>query len=120
MALNWSIENVENWKALAESEEERAITDRLVWATLAVELGSIEPKNIGEWMVRLRALEAAGFPLFEGGEAGVIPAKREWLVRRIGLRTNVFPGKTRKAFEAKLGRMVVERAERELRAVAAA
>jgi hypothetical protein len=34
MALHWSIERVRDWKEIAEDDEQRKITEAVVWAAL--------------------------------------------------------------------------------------
>lgn len=90
MSLNWSIADVKDWKALADSDEEWRVTDAIVWATLMVDIGSILRTNLQEWEFRLKAADL----LSPGsGYAALIPH----LERRIGLRTNVMT-KTRKSW----------------------
>jgi hypothetical protein len=52
MALHWSIERVRDWQQLAEDDEQRKITEAIVWAALVYDLSGVTEKNIDEWLFR--------------------------------------------------------------------
>jgi hypothetical protein len=89
LALHWSIARVKDWKDIAEDDEQRKITEAIVWAALVYDLSGIAEKNIGEWLFRQEfAHRVDGYhPLYRGVEPSVFT--RAELERRIGLSTNV-------------------------------
>lgn len=104
MALNWNIEKVKNWKEISDDEEEWKVTDALIWATMAVGLGSITKANAEEFHRRLSEYEHqfGTYLILKGGEPYYITLAD--VQRRIGLYTNV--GNTSKReFAAKLKRL---------------
>src|SRR6266852_8908332 len=52
MALHWSIERVRDWQQLAEDDEQRKITEAIVWAALVYDLSGVTEKNVEEWLFR--------------------------------------------------------------------
>lgn len=87
MALNWNISKVENHEELTGSPE-WALTDALIWATLAVGIGSITAKNYKEFYGRLHLLELIhGTFRVRDGKPYYITI--DDVKRRIGLETNV-------------------------------
>lgn len=101
MALNWDVGDIENYKemcfetrtddngsTLKDEDGEtilylKSVTDRLIWGTMGVKMGSITEKNHKEFFARLRIMEKLdGYP----------PDNRvtyEEVRAHIGLRTNV-------------------------------
>ena len=87
MPLNWSVTDCKGWEDW--SERENNIKDKLIYGTLYVDLGTIELKNIDEWLFRIRmwrALYDDTFTLHYSDAHIVI--NREVLVKFIGLKTN--------------------------------
>ena len=41
MALHWSIEHAKDWQQLAEDDEQRKITEAVVWAALVYDLSGV-------------------------------------------------------------------------------
>lgn len=125
MALNWNISNVQDYKALTESDVERLITEAVVFATMAVDIGDIKDEETAKefyrrWLMLKffgRYMNDHQLPNFyasqnDGGpEAQRLDARVDadyWadgkphiltlsdLTRRIGLHTNVTTVKSRK------------------------
>lgn len=134
MSLNWDITNVANrdsvcWLAdpTKEAPERRRlnfVTEALIWATLAVDIGTITADNISEWQWRLAFLDQCG----NRGKFLVTPVKKgskkleergftdDELRQHIGLRTNVTTT-TRKAWLAKQLRILSAETDRKLRPI---
>jgi len=135
MSLDFSFKKIANYKeacygpALEKDEPTRGLSkgDRpidgtlhtLIWATLAVGLGTITEKNVDEWRFRIAALDVVGANPFWrfADDVGVksihgiesyVP-ERDEIARFIGLETNAFPEKTRKQW---LASVIVESVER--------
>lgn len=88
MPLNWSVTDCKGWAEWSEREND--IKDKLIYGTLYVDLGTIELKNINEWLFRIRmwrALYDDTFTLLYSDEQ--ININRKVLVKFIGLKTNV-------------------------------
>jgi hypothetical protein len=92
MSLNWNISKVANKDTVCFNYPEgesgpralRGLTERLIWATLVVDLGKITAKNIDEWLFRL---DVAARVYEDRDGFGAID--REDLTKHIGLETNV-------------------------------
>lgn len=54
MALNWNIEKIRDYKDL---DENWAVTEALIWATMIVGLGEITEKNYKKFYIRLHEIE---------------------------------------------------------------
>src|SRR5260370_25880451 len=52
MALHWSIARVKDWKEIADDDEQRKITEAIVWAALVYDLSGVAEKNVEEWLFR--------------------------------------------------------------------
>jgi hypothetical protein len=88
MSLNWNMEKVTDVQTLHEDDNEWAITESIIWATMTVDLGEITEKNLDEWAYRLAMLQAVwGANMRCGGEPFYLT--REHVERRVGLHANV-------------------------------
>lgn len=87
MALNWNIENVENWKQISENDNERVITDVLVWATLVVGIREIKSNNVDEFYARVHLVEVLQ-GAFRNKEGNSIFITKDDIQRRVGMTTN--------------------------------
>lgn len=88
MSLNWSIENVKDNQELIDDANESAITESLIWLTMAVGIGEITEDTVDEFVNRATIVQALhGAYMFKGAEPYYIT--RDHIVRRIGLHTNV-------------------------------
>jgi hypothetical protein len=105
MALHWSIERVKDWQQLAEDDEQRKITEAVVWAALVYDLSGVTEKNVDEWRFRQEfARHIDDFypitrPRSQDHKRNLFT--RAELERRIGLSTNVTTT-SRAAFQKKL------------------
>jgi hypothetical protein len=105
MALHWSVEKVKDWKKLQADETVSWQCDALIQATMTLDMGSIKPKNIDEWLVRLHMLAQCGCYIGvkgdgEGNFENWVPTREE-LERWVGLYTNA-ETKTRAGFKKAL------------------
>jgi hypothetical protein len=119
MALHWSIERVRDWKEIAEDDEQRKITEAVVWAALVYDLSSITEKTIDEWLFRQEFARRVDdfYPIIRPRSQD---HKRDLftraeLARRIGLSTNV-TNSSRAAFQKKLIDKVVSDVNRAIHA----
>ncbi len=98
MPLNWNIEKCANYKELT-NDEERNVTDSVVWATMAVGINQITKQNFEEFYRRLHIVEETnGTFLMRDGKARYITQAE--VGRRIGLYTNAGTV-TKLSFDAK-------------------
>ena len=108
MSLNWQFTDTNVFEAIPKTDEERTITDCIVWGTMQTDIGEITEKNIDEWLLRTQMLKKIGFPLanklVDGKHEGWVPT-REDLTKRIGLATNVATI-TRPAFRKRIVRLL--------------
>lgn len=134
MALCWDIRKIKQqdsvcWQPADEDGEQRmtARCEILIWATMALDLGSLTAKNVDEWLVRFRMYEQAFGPLGKitepdaEGKLATTPWRptRQELERFVGLSTNVAT-KSRAAFRTRMAKNIetdavraVKRADRE-------
>ena len=97
MSLDWNVGKVKDFdkwgwvKDEAGEEVLNPLTDRLIWATMAVELGDITEKNADEFYIRLQTLG------YRFGSKGYATITREDVRKHIGLKTNV-SNETRKSW----------------------
>lgn len=94
MALTWDISKVKDWQELTEDKNESVITETIIWGCMATDIGEITNANWQEWFTRFAWLEKEQGAWMSNGDESLF-MKPEWVKRRIGLKTNVFPAKTR-------------------------
>jgi len=107
MALHFDFTKVKNNETvcLTPEGEIRIVTDALIWLTMAIDLGGITPKNVEEFIVRLRMYEMVAGPTNISAEA---------VRAHVGLSTNV-SDTTDAQFAKKLTKLMRERAVRGIR-----
>jgi len=93
MSLNWDFTNEEVFNKLPKTDEEKHITELIIWGTMATGLDKITEKNIDTWLSRCYMLEKVNMPLGQtciGGGKGFKPwsPTQKNLEDRIGLATN--------------------------------
>jgi len=87
MSLDWDTNKCA--EPLPQTDEEKGIRHALIWATMALDLGSITEKNVDEWVFRLIHQKRLGLNYMYIDDE-VKPAEVEgWVRRWIGLYTNV-------------------------------
>lgn len=57
MSLNWNISKMHDHKAFHENDREWQITNYLIWATMAIDMGAITEGNWEEFYARLTLWE---------------------------------------------------------------
>lgn len=86
MALSWNIEKCRDYKELTK-DENRTLTDTLIWATMFVGIPTITENNAKEFYARLRLMELLnGTFVSQKGKAYYLTL--EDVERRVGLTTN--------------------------------
>ena len=119
MALHWGIERVRDWQQLAEDDEQRKITEAIVWAALVYDLGGVTEKNVDEWRFRQEFARRVDdyYPIIrpQSQDHKRDLFTRAELERRVGLSTNV-TNTSRAAFQKKLIDKVVSDVNRAIRA----
>lgn len=86
MALNWNVEKCDNYKTLV-NEDEWAVTNALIWATMAVGIREITKANFQKFYDRVHEIETTrGSWLRMNGKPSYI--KLADVKKRIGLYTN--------------------------------
>lgn len=91
MSLNWDLRAIESRDL---SEEGLRVTESLIWGTMATGIGEITEENWAEFHARL------AFAAKLDGIEAVSPQK---VRAHIGLKTNVFPNKTRAQWLRRFG-----------------
>lgn len=87
MSLDWDCEKCAS--PLPADKDEAGIRTALIWATMAVDLGSITEENVDEWVFRLLHQKRLGLNYMYIDD-DVKPAEVEgWVRRWIGMVTNV-------------------------------
>lgn len=87
MSLDWDTDACD--PPLPATTDEADIRRGLIWATMAIDLGSITEKNADEWVFRLFHQKRLGLDCIHFDDA-VHPSEVEgWVRRWIGLVTNV-------------------------------
>lgn len=113
MALTYNLERVHNYKECLEDGFAWTLTDAIIWASFAVDIGEITKKNYKEFHTRTSMWEetAGPFILLEQSEYRIT---EQDVKRYIGITTNV---RTRADgfFDKKIGKLIRERAERSTR-----
>jgi hypothetical protein len=114
MSLNFDLTAIDRrfWHADEATEEAKEVTNTMIWATIAVDMGSITEKNADEFAERLEAyqqLRGALMQKYVDGEIIDRPLTAEEVRERIGLKTNVTTT-TKRQFKAKLARLEKEAA----------
>lgn len=82
MSLDW---NVSECTFDRNSEVHIANAERLIWQTMAVDLGSITEKNLSEWVFRCAVINILNNRINDSFG----PVTEKFLRTYIGLRTNV-------------------------------
>jgi len=84
MALNWSIENCNDWEQLI-TDDNWQVTNALVWLTMGVDLGEIDVSNVNDFYARIKVWERVC------GHLLIAPyyITFEDVFRRVGLSSNV-------------------------------
>lgn len=91
-----------------DSTKMHPIANALIWATIAVDIGEITEANAAEfyWRIRFNQLIYGGAELnFSTGD-GLYLTEAD-VRNHIGLKTNVFPNKTRKQFLARFDQVTL-------------
>lgn len=65
------------------------VTNRLIWACMAVHIGKITEDNVDEFYFRLRLLQKLDRPDLEYGDGTEINVTKQDVMNHIGLKTNV-------------------------------
>lgn len=82
MSLDW---NVEKCTFDRDLEKQTGNANRLIWQTLAVDLGSITEKNLSEWVFRCAVIKILNKGIYDSFN----PVTEDFLRPYIGLYTNV-------------------------------
>lgn len=82
MSLDWDVSECTFDR---DSERQTGNAERLIWQTLAVDLGSIKEKNLSEWVFRMAVLKILNNRINDSFG----PVTEEFLRPYIGLCTNV-------------------------------
>ena len=72
----------------AESEKWHPITDRLIWKTLDIGMGSITEENVDEFWFRLRLIQQLDGPDLEYGDGKSYWITKQDVLNHIGMKTN--------------------------------
>lgn len=110
MSLDWDSEDCV--PPVPQNDEERHIRKQLVFATMTVNLGYIDAKNVDEWVFRLwyqhKTIDHIMF------DDDVTPEMvRGWVTRWVGLSTNAVT-KSRKQWLNKVEELLSQQVEREV------
>lgn len=114
MSLNYDLSRIDRkfWHADEADETEKVVTESMIWATIAVDMGEITEANAEEFARRLNSyqeLRGAFMQRYVDGEMQERPLTLEDVRNRVGLKTNVTTT-SKRAFTAKLARLARETA----------
>lgn len=103
MSLRCELEKIDNWRevCLDKKDNIRPITDSLIFATMAVEMGEITEANAGEFYARVSLWTKYVGPFFRDGKGEPILIAGSDVVEHIGLSVNVIT-KTRHQWFARM------------------
>jgi len=87
MSLDWNGKDVPDFDRKAQ--ENPAMLNCLIWASLSIGMGEITEKNLKEWVYRLRRFAFEGKPLLLNKDKTPYEITEETIRPWIGLRTNV-------------------------------
>ena len=87
MSLYWNGKDVPDFDRKAQ--ENPAMLNCLIWASLSIGMGEITEKNLKEWVYRLRRFAVEGKPLLLNKDKTPYEITEETIRPWIGLRTNV-------------------------------
>ena len=87
MSLDWNGKDVPDFDRKAQ--ENPAMLNCLIWASLSIGMGEITEKNLKEWVYRLRRFAFEGKPLLLNKDKTPYEITEEVIRSWIGLRTNV-------------------------------
>ncbi len=87
MSLNWNAKDVPDFDR--KQQENPAILNCLIWASLSIGMGEITEKNLKEWVYRLQRFAFEGKPLLLNKDKTPYEITEETIRLWIGLRTNV-------------------------------
>lgn len=102
MSLDWSIQKVRDVEELLDNGFEEVVTEAIVWGCLGTQIGTLTEQNWREWYARFVEVERYG--AWISGPDGPVHMKPEWVERRIGLKTNVFPEMSRRQWLNRMAR----------------
>lgn len=88
MSLNWNVTKCKNSEELV-NEKEWPITNALIWLTMIVGIGHITEKKVPEFLARVRFIEKLQGTYFLSKDGKNLPIEKEWVLKRVGLKTNV-------------------------------
>lgn len=95
MSLNWQFTDKARFDAL--TEEEKKMNEPYIWGCMFIGLAEITEKNAEEWQWRYEYSCKLNGATFYLDDKPYIPTIED-VKKRIGLRTNCFPNKTRNMF----------------------
>jgi hypothetical protein len=93
MALNWNIENCNDWEQLI-TDDNWQVTNALIWLTMGVDLGEINESNVNDFYARIKVWERVCGHLLNGSSmenpvSAPYYITFEDVFRRVGLSANV-------------------------------
>lgn len=91
MSLNWQFKDDEVFEALPKTDEQRRITDSIIWGSMVVGLSEITAGNVDKWLERcfmLAKVDAGIARIMRESKYEEWSPSRDDLKARIGLTTN--------------------------------
>jgi hypothetical protein len=88
MSLNYQLDKIENWQRVTE-EGQAPETHALIFATLAVDIGTITAANASEFWTRLDLWQKYVGAMAHRGDGSDLLLSLDDVLRHIGLQTNV-------------------------------
>ena len=85
MSLNWNVERCKDYKKLTATDEARALTHRLVWETMTVDIGHIKDEETVRKFVQRSKMYGRCCEFQDTNE----PLTVEQVMPYIGMYTNV-------------------------------
>lgn len=100
MSLDWNLTGIKDYNEVCWITDDKGekrldgVTQTIIWATMAVGIGTITEANAPEFFARISIIEDMDGAWMIGPD-GPVRFTYEDVVRHIGLKTNVFPEETR-------------------------
>jgi len=115
MSLDFDTSKIANREEVTTSPFDKnkwhPVTNALIWATMAVEMGEITEANAEEFARRLSLWQTVNGAWLEYNDGEAVYLTLEDVKLHIGLKTNVFPMMKPKQFAEKLVKLMEDRAK---------
>ena len=115
MGLSFDLSNITDWKTLCYTKDEdgdsvlAGMTDRIIWESMFIGMGTITEENYHRWYARSRLSDCLLSPLM----SHPITITLSDVKAHIGLKTNVYEGETDRKYVYGVWKKMQERVKDE-------